>query len=152
MAIINSISTVASFVTGQKLEMNPTTYGLDTVATVNLSADVLFSEGPFLWPQRSVPEFTGPMGECSTRVMRRLPDHRCPADTVERPSGTADRRQANRLQRGTAILESKLNPNLKRSGYRSLALSLGQQPGFQVDSATAERPQVAAAKTTTASS
>ena len=148
MAIINSISsTIAGVVTGQKLEMNPTSYGSDTVATVNLSADVLFSEGPFLWPQRSVPEFTGPMGECSTRVMRRLPDHRCPASTSERSTGLAVRRV-----RGTATLESKLNPNLKRSGYHSLAQSFDRQPDLQVDSAKADRPQVAAAKTTTAKS
>lgn len=147
MAIINSISTVAGIVTGQKLEMNQSTYGLDTVATVNLSADVLFSEGPFLWPQRSVPEFTGPMGECSTRVMRRLPDHRCPASTAERSTGTAVRRV-----RGTATLESKLNPNPKRSGYHPLAKGSDRQPDLQVDSAKADRPQVATARTTTAKS
>ncbi len=153
MAIINSISTTnAGIVTGNRPVMNLATYGLDSMAKVNLRADVLFSEGPTLWPERSVPEFTGPMGECSTRLERRLPDHRCPADTVERPSGTAVRRQANRLQRGTATLESKLNPNLKRSGYHSRALSLGQQLGLQIDSAKTDRSQVAIAKTTTAKS
>jgi hypothetical protein len=146
MAIINSISsTIAGVVTGQKSVTNQPTYGLDSMAKVTPSADVLFSEGPFLWPERSVPEFTGPMGECSTRLMRRLPNHRSPASTTERSTGSAVRRV-----RGTATLEQKLNPNRDCTGYLPRASRLERQPSLQVDQQ--DRPQVATAKTTTAKS
>jgi hypothetical protein len=146
MAIINHISsTIAGVVTGQSPVMNQPTYAVDSMAKVSLAADVLFSEGQLLWPERSVPEFTGPMGECSTRTLRRLPDHRCPASTVERSTGSAVRRV-----RGTATLEQKLNPNHDRSGYLPRASRLERQPSLQVDSK--DRPQVAIAETTTAKS